>query len=410
MWPEVKTLFEAFIDSISGRGIRPGLSRMREAIKISQLPGPEVKVIVVGGTNGKGSTAKKIESALRATGVRTYLYTSPHLIGFEERFRFNGKSIESADLEKAHEACLSRFPKGETQAGLLTPFEWMTIVGGEAAMKADSEVWILEVGLGGRLDAVNAFTPDISVITSIGLDHCEQLGKDLESIAREKMGILRSGKPALIGSGAQPWVEAEGAYYEGQDFGCSSNSYQSLDHTTFKIQNTGHPSSSALALAVTEIMMGESALAKASKSIMEAQWPARLDVFRETPLGIMDGAHNPSAAKWLCEQIQTRWPDQKFEVVLGVRADKDVEGMVRALHPLANKFVAVRDSEQHLSPSSQLAERIQKHTDVRVECSDALVAGLVESRAEPILITGSLYLCGELLRDLGMQGRVKSLN
>jgi dihydrofolate synthase/folylpolyglutamate synthase len=402
--------FEAFIDHISGRGIRPGLGRMRSAIEKLDLHDTIAKKILVGGTNGKGSTAKKLESALRASGGSTYLYSSPHLISFEERFRFNGRVIGKDALQTAHRRCLEALPDGETKAGLLTPFEWMTLVGAWGAREKDSEFWILEVGLGGRLDAVNAFEPDLSIISSIDLDHCAQLGDSLQSIAGEKMGILRPGKKALIGAGAQPWVTWPEGMYEGIHFGRDEDGYRGLSggHTWWGQDR--QDSSASLAMAGTEALLGSGNLKTAMESIKNSEWPARFQAFREDPPGIMDGAHNPAAAAWLRDRFQATYPDLRVHLVLGVREDKNVEGIVAALEPIVHTITAVEDRGGYLMRSPALMSRIQRCSPHPVNTTDEPLGVCTLQCEGPVLVTGSLYLCGELVTDLHMEESLVCLN
>ncbi len=407
----------SFLEEVSGRGIQPGLERIRCALDEMGLGPLAADVILVGGTNGKGSTAKRIESAYRALGFKTFLYTSPHLVHVEERFRINGEKTSTIDLNDAHSSCLARFPAGRCSAGSLTPFEWMTLVGAVLAKDQACEIWILEVGLGGRFDATNAFDPAVSVITGIDLDHTDRLGEDLASIGGEKAGIMRAGVPCVLGTSTQPWIEADEAWLEGRDFQLSRGSdpvfsvgEDCVDLEGIDRRTAAFDSSLALALATVKIHQDPSlddfqtcALAAAS-----SHWPGRMQMVSDSPLLILDGGHNPAAIEWLVGALQRIYVDVRFHVVFGARPGKDHRAMVHGLRPILERLTLVGDRQKLLMPPDELADGLPEIGAFRVHPGPAI--DLVRERSEPTLVVGSLYLVGEVLADLDIDGDLTILS
>ena len=185
--------------SVHPRTIELGLERTRQMLGALSIVPPQGPVVVVAGTNGKGSVCACLEALLGASGRRVGCYTSPHLVDYNERIRIHGQPIESPALCAAFERVEAA--RGDSK---LTFFEYGTLAALVAFMRAGAEAWVLEVGLGGRLDAVNAVDADVSIVTSIGLDHTEWLGPDLERSGREKAGVFRRGRPAILGSRQLP--------------------------------------------------------------------------------------------------------------------------------------------------------------------------------------------------------------
>jgi len=416
--------FDSFVRLISGRGIRLGLDRMRLAwdwvVSEASISGTDPTIILIGGTNGKGTTAKRLESSLRVHGRRTFLYTSPHLIRVEERYRFDGVRVESSALECAHQACLEAFPDGQTSAGVLTPFEWMTVVGFYLASRSDADVWILEVGLGGRFDATNVVEPHLSVITSVERDHMDRLGDSLEEIAREKAGILRPARPAILGPRAAKYIRHPGAIVSGQQLrGAGSAGRYDYDGPAGSLQfelpseyGPGQDESLALAIAATDVIQDATpeARLRGAQAAAKATWPGRFQVVREDPLLIIDGGHNVSGLKWLVAGLRTRFPGQRFHVVFGVRPDKEIAAMVQVLRDVATSWSLQRDEERLLAAPSTYVEDVFGHNTSDVHVSTQSVRNTVAAQSGPVLVTGSLYLCGELLKKMGFDESLGKLH
>ncbi len=378
-------------------------------------------MVIVSGTNGKGETAKRVESGLRALGHKTFLFTSPHLVRVEERFRFDGRKVAGAKLVDVHRRCLEVCPDAEGGAGALTPFEWLTLVGFVLAREEGATAWVLEVGLGGRLDATNCAPPRVSVVTRIAHDHTNFLGSSLESIAKEKAGILRAGAAAIIGRQASRWVKHPGAGVEGEHFALARDSAYAcryrgprgaLDLGSLPEPSYGGaPGHLAVATAAVEAFAAPSLeeLAAAARAAARARWPGRFEVLREDPPLVLDGAHNPDAASWLVERLGERFPAASFELVFAARKGKDVRKMIEALSPRVKRVRVVQDRAGFLTPAEEVASALRERFAGEVVVPGAPAHEVVRSVRGPCLAAGSLFLCGELMHDLGLEARLEVL-
>ncbi len=309
-------------------------------------------VVTVAGTNGKGSVVAFLEQAGLAAGLRTYAYTSPHLVDFRERFRLNGE-LPAADVLIA---ALDRVERARGQE-FLTYFEHITLAGLVLASRAACDLWVLEVGLGGRLDAVNIIDPDVAVITSIGLDHTEWLGPTRLHVGREKAGIARPGRPLIVGerrrpSGLGAMLKASGANLclAGKDFrwrrlGSGFRVYFNGDRMTFpapamagdwQIANAATAVMAFRALAVL-LDLPEQAM---HQSLEVARISGRLQQVSDQPEVFVDVAHNPAAARALAGFLGPT--DQRPVVaVFSALADKDVTAIARALGSCFSHWLVV---------------------------------------------------------------------
>jgi dihydrofolate synthase/folylpolyglutamate synthase len=326
------------------RAIALGLERVRAVAGRLGLPRPAPRVVTVGGTNGKGSCVAMLEAMLRAGGLRVGAYTSPHLLRYGERIRIEGREADEASLVAAFEAIESA--RGVTP---LTFFEYGTLAALLLFARANLDVAVLEVGLGGRLDAVNLVDADVALITAIGLDHQDWLGPDRESIGREKAGIMRPGRPALVADPAPPQSVLAHAAAVGAalwrvgsewDFRVVGDGFlwrgRSLAETTFPRPPLAAPvqvGNAAACLAVLEAM-GEQALiadGRAARGLAGTLIPGRLQRLARRPDLYVDVAHNPQAAAAVAEWLATS--PRRTLAVYGALGDKDVAGVIAALAP-----------------------------------------------------------------------------
>ena len=370
--------------------------------------------MLIGGTNGKGEAAKRIESGLRALGWKTFLFTSPHLVRVEERFRFDGRQVSRRRLDEAHLRCLSACPGGEADAGPLTPFEWLTLVGLVLARDEASTARLLEVGLGGRLDATNCVDPAVSVLTRIAHDHTDFLGSSLEAIAAEKAGILRPGAGVVLGRQAASWVRHQGACVEGEHFELAGEiggaiRYRGLGGEVSlgpvpESPGGGHPGYLAVALAAVELFAEPSSgdLARAARAAACARWPGRFEIVRAEPPLVLDGAHNPDGSAWLARRLEERFGTAKFDLVFAAKPSKDVRGMIAALAPRVRRVHVVRDRSGWLSPPEEIAPAVRAVFDGEVLLPGAPAFEVVSGIEGPCVAAGSLFLCGELMDELGL--------
>lgn len=340
-------------------GIELGLERVR-LVKAALGQHEHCPVIVVGGTNGKGSTCAYLENIIRKAGYRVGCYTSPHLLRYNERVRLNGEAVSDELLCAAFE----RVEAARQRAGqiALTYFEFGTLAAWEVFSASDVEAVILEVGLGGRLDAVNVYEPDVAIVTGVALDHTEWLGPDRESIGYEKAGIYRSGKPAFCADPAPPQrlidhAESIGADLRllGRDFGyekpapqasesrlqwrwwCKSGAQilrRSLAYPGLRGPTQLINASVALA-ALTAIEHRLPVTMQAIRpGLIETELPGRFQVVPGKPAIVLDVGHNPQAIKVLADNLSNMGFFDRTHAVLGMLGDKDIE---QALQPLREK-------------------------------------------------------------------------
>ena len=342
--PETLDGWLSLLEARHGQSIQLGLDRVRAVRDALDLP-QTCPVFTVGGTNGKGSTCALLEAVLLAAGYRVGLYTSPHLLRYNERVRIDGRDVEDAVLVDA-------FAEVERARGdiPLTYFEHGTLAAWVAFCRAGLEAIILEVGLGGRLDAVNVFEPDCAIVTSVAMDHMDYLGDNREAIGFEKAGIFRAGRPAICSDPQPPasllaHAEAIGArlWVSGRDFGFSGDQNQWAFWTAGGSRRGGlaYPS-----LRGANQLLNAAAVMAACESVrdilpvpmqairqgfMLVELPGRFQVLPGRPSIVLDVAHNPQAAGVLNENLASMGFFPETWAVIGMLADKDVAGVVRLL-------------------------------------------------------------------------------
>lgn len=301
-----------------------GLTNILKLMSALQNPHERFRSVHIAGTNGKGSVSTKIAYGLRRAGYKTALFTSPHIFTYNERFQIDGKTISDEELSTWLQHLLSLCQSEQIDA---TFFEITTAIafGWFADQKVDYAV--VEVGLGGRLDATNIITPQVSVVTSIGYDHKEILGDSLENIAREKVGIFKSGVPAVIGPTVPIAVALQKA--KALDVPLSIFSEYSAD---FNEENT------RLAEAVLGILGHPIPLGK-------VRAPYRAEVISKEPLIIVDVSHNPPGFEKLFQHLQRHVGDERYHVLLGLKATKDRKACIEILQPHARSICETTDPE-----------------------------------------------------------------
>jgi dihydrofolate synthase/folylpolyglutamate synthase len=379
----------------------------------------ECPVISVAGTNGKGSTCAMIESIARHAGYRTALSVKPHLVHFEERCRIDGEMVDAATL-------LPHFEAVEAARGdiMLTYFEFTTLVVLRAFVQAAPEVAIIEVGLGGRLDAVNAFDADCAVVTNIALDHTEYLGTDRESIGREKAGIFRTGRPAIVGDPEPPASVIEQAHalradlwLQGRDFKLRGDRQQwSWSGRAKRYSGLAHPAlrganqllNAATALAALESLHERLPMsAQAVRTgLALVELPGRFQIVPGQPVLVLDVAHNPQAAAALAVSLDQMGFYSRTFAVFGVMADKDIAGVVAPLRPLIDAWFVADLPSARAAKATELVRVIAaagaSTTPVSTHATptDALRAALAAADpADRIVAFGSFSTVGGVLKD-----------
>ena len=408
-----------YIERQHPQSIELGLERVREVAGRMRLGKPATHVITVGGTNGKGSTVAFIEAIARAAGWKAGAYTSPHLLRYNERVRIDGCEAGDAALVDAFEAV-----EAERADTPLTYFEFGTLAALWLFQRSGLDLAVLEVGLGGRLDAVNIVDPDVAVITTVDIDHTDWLGDDRESIGREKAGIARAWKPLVLGEIDSPssvlghaYAIGANAIRLGSDF-----FHEPVDETRWRWRDAGsgielpnprlaapvqraNAASAIAALRALDAELPETAFAE---GVASANLPGRLQHFqyRNAPV-IVDVGHNPQAARELAAWLRDKPVEGRTLAVFAALADKDVEGVVSALGDAVSPWFlagleAVGARGQGVDAlaarlAGTAAVQATRHATVR----DALEAAQAEARAgDRILVFGSFHTAAEALAVL----------
>lgn len=393
-------------------GIKPGLERIRATLRALSDPQDAVQVIQVAGTNGKGSTAAFLAAILTAGGYKVGLFTSPHLIAFPERIRINGSGISEEDVVSLADRVLSVAPEGTTFFEIVTAMAYLYF--------AEQGVGpaIMEVGMGGRLDATNAASGILSIITPVAIDHCQYLGDTLGLIAREKAGILKPGRPVVLSQQTPEALKvirrhATGMdcplYLEGRDFRATWEAdgltYRGIEWQLQALQ-PGIPGryqamNLASALCAAELLNKEGiplSAAAVRAGAEQASWPGRMELFAGPPRVLLDGAHNPAGANALAEALADI-PRRDLILVAGVVGDKDANGILGPLLPFADSVIAVCPSVPRGLASAELAAHCRTLGHQAVDAG-SVANGLKKAftAAHPddlILVCGSLFAVGE---------------
>lgn len=408
-------------------GIKVGLKNIQSLLSFSGNPERRFPSIHIAGTNGKGSTAAMIASILTASGYKTGLYTSPHLVHFGERIRIDGKRIDEEEIVR-----YTKLLRPAIERTGATFFEATTAMAFQYFADQHVDVAVIETGLGGRLDATNVLTPLLSIITTIGLDHTEYLGTTLAKIAYEKGGIIKEGVPCLTSVKDSSSLHVLKSTAKSRQtriiradmrstMRISGNSLDGLileittdrkKYTNLKVSLVGeHQSGNArLAILAAEYLRTEHAF-DTEKGIRRGLGAVqhfsglrgRLDVISSSPLVIADVGHNPDGIRTALSALRKICPG-KFVTLFGVMKDKDYRGMIREIGAVSRVTVAVQPETERALASSIIAEEFHvlgyKAIDGR-RVAEGLAIAKSEARTnEPILVIGSHYVVGETILAL----------
>jgi dihydrofolate synthase / folylpolyglutamate synthase len=387
----------AWLDALGPQKIRPGLSRTRSLLASLANPQSSFQSILIAGTNGKGSTAATISAILTAAGVPCGLYTSPHLVSVMERIRVNDRDVSPEALDGAL-ALVSRV----SAPGLRGPtyFEALTVAAFELFRRARVRTAVVEVGIGGRLDATNVLSPEVSVVTNVAADHLDVLGPALEDIAREKAGIFRKGQPALLGASGTAEGPRAVLHAEARRIGARLVEIPPTSDPSFPLPGAHQKQNLALALAAARAAapLDEAAV---SRGLAAVRWPGRLQRLEREgakPL-LLDGAHNPAGASALAEHLDATGLAGRVDLLFGGLRDKDLPGVFAPLAPRARRIVLVAPPSPRAEKPETLRARLGRPD---LEVADSVAEGLARLEEvdadSPVLVAGSLYLVGEVLR------------
>ena len=374
-------------------GIKLGLENMQRLLHEWNITLAS-QVIHVAGTNGKGSVCAMLDAICRAEGRKTALFTSPHLVTFRERIQVDGELISEEQVARGLTAIRELIASWDPHP---TFFEVATALALKHFADSDVDVVILETGLGGRLDATNAVPSTVSVITPIDYDHQKWLGNSLPEIASEKAGII---KPKIPVVSSPQRAEAE-QVLRARATECDTSIEfvtEMYDQTPVGLRGAHQKQNAAVAIAAlrsANLKISENAIAR---GLISVQWPARFQCWDERT--VIDGAHNPGAARVLAQTWKEVFSDQRATIILAVLADKDVAGICEALAPIAASFLLPPIRSERALPPEKLAASLSSITprlqhSITPSLAEALVSA--RSRSQPILLTGSLHFAGEIL-------------
>jgi dihydrofolate synthase/folylpolyglutamate synthase len=404
----------AYLKQLPHTEVKPGLERIQALLERVGNPHERLQAVHIGGTNGKGSVAVMIASVLQRAGYRVGLYTSPHLISYCERIQINGAPI--AEDEFAHIAD-ELMPIADAMADKPTQFEFMTALAFLYFLRQKIDIAVIEVGLGGRFDATNVITPMVGVLTNVELDHTDLLGETLEQIAWEKAGIAKRGVPLVTGERKPNALEviarecaAMGAPLiparqraRRTDFTWEYQEFEVWGEGKVRMKLLGGYQRENLNVALEALEVLRQSLEIPHEALVrgleQASWPGRFEVVQREPYIILDGAHNPHAARALREDVRRyreRYALHKSALLFGVLRDKAYQTMAEILFPDFDEIVLVKpDSPRALEPSALLSwAPAAKICDTISEGLDVARA----SGAELICVTGSLYVIGAAKR------------
>ncbi|WP_026477081.1 bifunctional folylpolyglutamate synthase/dihydrofolate synthase [Alkaliphilus transvaalensis] len=421
--------YQEALDFIHGTykfGAKLGLENIKYLLKLLGNPHENINIIHIAGTNGKGSTSSMTHSILKAAGYKVGLYTSPYLETFTERIQINGENIPEERLAEITSLVKEKIQQMvEEGRNHPTEFEVVTAIGFYYFAQEEVDFLVLEVGLGGRLDATNVVeNPLVSVITPVGYDHMQFLGDTLEKIAAEKGGIIKENSHVIV------YPQADEATQVLKDICHEKNSEMlmvdfnkleihssTIEEQTYTVDIFGktynhleihmagihqiYNSTSALAVVETlkheyNVEISDEAVFKGLK---EARWPGRLEIIKRDPLTIIDGAHNIHGAEALKKSIQSLLQDYSITLVIGMLADKDVEGYLDLIIPHVHRVVITEPDNPRAMEAEVLAEKLKKYNKAlyigKTIPEATKIALEITDQQEAILCAGSLYMIGE---------------
>ena len=432
-----------YLFGLQKHGIKFGLSNSSQLMALMGDPHLRFRSVHIAGTNGKGSTAAFLAAMLQAAGYRVGLYTSPHLVSFTERIRINNIPVTEDRVIDLAERVRTRYGgRLSSEGGALTPtfFEVTTAMAFTCFAEERVDVAVVEAGMGGRLDSTNVITPMVSVITNVDVEHTEFLGDTIEKIAGEKAGIIKPGVPVVTGA-VQPEaiavIERKAAasgsavFRMPKDFSAeplSAGPDQVFDYQGMGSRLPGlriamigrHQMGNACLALAAAACVGRAGMAVADEAIRKglatATWEGRLERVAERPDIYLDGAHNPASAQVLADAVRDlRKGYRHLVLVIGILMDKDCQGIISRLAPLADRIIVTRPNySRALSPGSLAAEISVFH--LAVDSAETVAEAINQARQaaaedDLILITGSLYTVGDARAALmpGSSSRLQGL-
>lgn len=405
-----------YLEALHPKEIDLGLDRVLVVLRRLLPSRPKARVITIGGTNGKGTTVAALEQLLLAADRTVGAYTSPHLQRYNERVRVNGVDVSDRDLIAAFEAV-----EKARKSVSLTYFEFGTLAAFMIFQEAELDDWVLEVGLGGRLDAVNVLDAELAIITSVDLDHTAWLGNDRDTIGYEKAGILRHGQNAIYADLDPPrsvlqQIAAQGVdcYRLGEQYQLDTDSQGAKivtdpgGHWSFALPANGLPEQSlAAAVQAFRLLQPDEADDRIERALAKVRLPGRFERLGEAPLIILDVGHNPHAAQWLRRRIEGLSVPGRVRAVYACLEDKDTVGVLKAMAPVVDDWYLAPLLVPRGLSGEELWQRAQggllDHESIRSEASIGAALKQAQSDADHddcILVFGSFYTVSEARSEL----------
>jgi len=412
-----------YLYSLQNFGIKLGLTNITALLRRLGSPHEAYKTIHIAGTNGKGSTASALESVLLKEGYRVGLYTSPHLVDFKERFRVNGKDIDEQSIVRLTKIIRARKDDLNIDSEI-TFFEYTTALAFCYFMEQDVDIAIIEVGMGGRLDATNVLTPTVSVITSISKEHEQYLGDTLEEIAGEKAGIIKEDIPVVLSAnddrvvkvveqiakkkraklhrqnqGFEYIVRRDGTF----DYHGINKAYAYLEKGLLGAHQYSNFTTALAALEVISDKGFSVSEESVRTGLKTARWPGRFEVVSDTPLIILDGAHNNESMETAVKTLSEHYADKRVITVLGVMKDKDVSGIIERVERVSDNVIITKPEIDRAASPDELAGLFSGDKEVvtTVSVDEALNRAKEMTDTDSLIfVTGSLFTVGDAKRHL----------
>ena len=407
-----------YIHSTSWKGSQLGLSRISKLFELLGNPQKGLKIIHIAGTNGKGSTAAMLASILLEAGYKTGLYTSPFIHKFNERIQINSLNItdeELVDLANKLRVFTDQMSDSPTEFELITAMAFLHF------SQKQCDIVVLEVGMGGRLDATNVIdTPEIAVITSIGLDHTSELGDTVEKIAFEKTGIIKQNGVVISYPQTESvekiirekckeqkarvsFVDSNDIKFTDQNLSGQRFEYKEINNLIIPLLGKHQLLNAAVVIKAINALQNrgwfitEEALRNGLKKTI---WPCRFEVIMRNPVFIVDGAHNPQGVQAVVDTLSSLFPGRKITFLAGVLEDKNYQEMIEILAPHANRFITVTPNSSRALPAKDLALYIEKYQVRTIVCESieyGVRASLNTAEKDDIICAlGSLYIVGPI--------------
>ncbi|MCX7991602.1 MAG: bifunctional folylpolyglutamate synthase/dihydrofolate synthase [Proteobacteria bacterium] len=406
-----------YLYSLEKYGILLGLENIEIILSLIGNPEKKLKTVHIVGTNGKGSTASFLSKILMSGGYKVGVYTSPHLIKFNERIKINNRLISDKDIEKIAFHIKEQIDKSKHKERPYTFFEVTTALAFKYFYEKKVDIAVIEAGLGGRLDATNVLNPFLTIITNVGLEHKEFLGDTLEKIAFEKGSVIKKSTPVITA------VEESGPlqvisniaderqaplFVLGRDFNFQRKNLFEFDYhgikkklKNLKLKNLigiNQFKNASLALAGVEILTNKGfklSLESIKSGISNATWEGRFEIIRKRPPFIIDGAHNPHGVKALIENINHFYPDKRFIFILNVLKDKDIHEMIDSIIPYATNIYLCPNKNDRSYSAVELRNLFANKEPFLVFDDIPSAIDFAFSKRLPTIFTGSLYGIGE---------------